>query len=161
MRIECPNYLMKEKTKKSKDKWLVATWSDIENDSSNQYVDECGYFMVFAATTDKVIVESASDSEDSSNDEVHKKMTIQEAYDKLCVEFIKSEKTSHLCRKEINELKTEKTDLLVKLDETTRQLRLLLWRTPHQKRRSRILRLSLVKLELKQRGCLVQSLMRS
>src|SRR5438128_1351913 len=28
MRIECPNYLMKEKTKKSGDKWLVATWSD-------------------------------------------------------------------------------------------------------------------------------------
>ena len=25
MRIECPNYLMKEKTKESKDKWLVAT----------------------------------------------------------------------------------------------------------------------------------------
>ena len=33
MRIECPNYLMKEKTKESKDKRLVATWSDIENDS--------------------------------------------------------------------------------------------------------------------------------
>ena len=47
---------MKEKTKKSKDKWLVATWSDIENDSSNEYLDECGYFMVFAATTDKLIV---------------------------------------------------------------------------------------------------------
>ena len=26
MRIECPNYLMKKKTKKSKDKVLVATW---------------------------------------------------------------------------------------------------------------------------------------
>ena len=71
-------------------------------------MDECGYFMVFAATTDKVIVESASDSEDSSNDEVHKKMTIQEAYDKLCTEFIKFEKTSHCCRKELNEVKTEK-----------------------------------------------------
>ena len=35
MRIECPNYFMKEKTKKSKDKWLVATWSDTENDSSD------------------------------------------------------------------------------------------------------------------------------
>ena len=44
-------------------------------------------------------------------------MTLQEAYDKLCTEFIKSEKTSHLCRKELNEVKT---DLLVKLDETTR-----------------------------------------
>ena len=51
MRIECPNYLMKEKTKKSKDKGLVATWSDTENDSSNEYVDECGHFMAFAATT--------------------------------------------------------------------------------------------------------------
>ena len=109
---------MKEKTKDSKDKGLVATWSDTENDSSNEYVDECGHFMVFAATTDKVIVESISDSEDSSNDEVPKKMTLQEAYDKLCTEFIKSEKTSHLCRKELNEVKTEKADLLVKLDET-------------------------------------------
>ena len=38
MRIECPNYLMKEKTKESKDKRLVATWSDTENDSSDGYV---------------------------------------------------------------------------------------------------------------------------
>ena len=75
--------------------------------------------MAFAASTDKVIVESASDNENSSFDEVPKKMTLQEAYDKLCTEFIKSEKTSHLCKKKLNEVKTEKADLLVKLDETT------------------------------------------
>ena len=120
MRIECPNYLMKEKTKKSKDKGLVATWSDTENDSSDEYVDECGHFKFFVATTDKVIVESASDSEDSSNDEVPKKLSLQEAYNKLCTEFIKSEKISHLCRKELNEVKTEKLDMLIKLDEPTR-----------------------------------------
>ena len=68
---------MKEKTKKSKDKWLVATWSDIENDSSNEYMDECGHLMAFTATTNKVIVKSASNSEDSSNDEVPKKMTFR------------------------------------------------------------------------------------
>ena len=99
---------------------LVVTWSDSESDLSDEYKDECGHFMAFAATTDKVIVESASDSEDSSDDEVSKKLTLQEAYDKLCTEFIKSEKTSHLWRKELNEVKTEKIDLLVKLDETTR-----------------------------------------
>ena len=110
----------KEKNKKSKDKGLVATWSDTENDSSNEYVDECSHVMAFVATIDKVIVESASDSEDSSDDEVPQKLTLQEAYDKLCTEFIKSEKTSHLCRKELNKVKTEKVDLLVKLDETTR-----------------------------------------
>ena len=76
MRIECPNYLMKEKTKKSKDKGLVATWSDTDNDFSDEYVDECGHSMAFAATTDKVIVESASDSEDSFDDEVPKKFTL-------------------------------------------------------------------------------------
>ena len=64
MRIECPNYLMKEKTQESKDKRLVATWSDIENDSSDEYVDECHHVTAFTATTDKVIVESVSDSED-------------------------------------------------------------------------------------------------
>ena len=64
--------------------------------------------MAFAAITDKVIVKSASDSEDSSDDEVPKKLTFQEAYDKLCTEFIKSEKTSHLCRKELNEAKMKK-----------------------------------------------------
>ena len=69
--------------------------------------------MAFAASTDKVIVESASDSEDSSDDEIPKKLTLQEAYDKLCTEFIKSEKTSHLCRKELNEVKTEKAESLV------------------------------------------------
>ena len=84
MRIECPNYLMKEKTKKSKDKGLVATWSDTENDCFDKYVDECIHVMAFAATTDKVIIESATDSKDSSDDEVPKKMTLQEAYDKLC-----------------------------------------------------------------------------
>ena len=74
IRIKCPNYLMKEKTKKSKDKGLVATLSDTENDILDEYVDECGYFMAFAATTDKVIVESASNSDDSSDDEVPKKL---------------------------------------------------------------------------------------
>ena len=53
MRIEYPNYLMKEKTKKSKDKGLVATWSDTKNDSFDEYVDERGHFMAFAAATDK------------------------------------------------------------------------------------------------------------
>ena len=76
MRIKCPNYLMKEKTKESKDKGLVATWSDIENDSSNEYVDECSHAMAFTASTDKVIVESASDREDSFDDEVPKKTTL-------------------------------------------------------------------------------------
>ena len=76
MRIECLNYLMKEKNKESKDKGLVATWSDTENDSSDEYVDECRHIMAFAATTNKVIVGSASDSEDSSDDEIPKKMTL-------------------------------------------------------------------------------------
>ena len=120
MKIECPNYLIKEKTKNSKGKELVATLSDTENDSSDEYVNECSHFMAFVTTTDKVIMESVSDSEDSSNDEVPKKLTFQEAYDKLYTEFIKFEKTSHLCRKELNEVKTEKVELLVKLDETTR-----------------------------------------
>ena len=31
-------------------------------------------------------------------------MTLQEAYDKLGIEFIKSKKTPHLCRKELNEV---------------------------------------------------------
>ena len=62
-------------------------------------MDECRHVMAFATSTDKVIVGTTSDSKDSSNDEIPKKMTLQEAYDKLCTEFIKSEKTSHLCRK--------------------------------------------------------------
>ena len=69
----------------------------------------------FAATTDKVIMKSASDSKDSSDDEVSKKKTLQEACDKLCTEFIKSKTTSQLCRKELNKVKTEKADLLIKL----------------------------------------------
>ena len=122
---------MNEKTKESKDNGLVATWSDTENDSSNEYVDECSHIMAFAAITNKVIVESTSDSEESSDDEVPKKITLQEAYDKLCTEFIKSKKTSHLCRKEFNEVRTEKADMLVKLDETTRLVETLIGETPH------------------------------
>ena len=120
MRIECPNYLMMEKTKESKDRGFVDTWSDTENDSSDENVDKCSHVMAFTASIDKVIMESASDNEDSSDDEVFKKMALPKAYDKLCTEFKKSKKTSHLCRKEINEVKTEKADLLVKLDETAR-----------------------------------------
>ena len=82
-------------------------------------MDECGHFMAFATIIDKVIVESASYNKDSFDDEGPKKMTLQEVYDKLCTKFIKSKKTSHLCRKELKEVKTEKVDLLVKLDETT------------------------------------------
>ena len=52
IRIECPNYLMKEKTKNSKGKVLVASLSDSENDLSNKYEDECGHYMAFATTTD-------------------------------------------------------------------------------------------------------------
>ena len=120
MRIKCPNYLTKEKTKESKDKGLVATWSDTKNDSFNEYVDECSHIMAFVASTDKAIMESASNSEDSFDDEVTQKLTLQKAYDKLCTEFIKSEKTSHLCRKKLDEVKTKKANLLVKLDETTK-----------------------------------------
>ena len=111
---------MTEKTKNSKGQVLVATLSDFESDLSDEYKDECGHYVAFVATTDKVIVESASDNEDSSDDEVPKKLTFQEAYDKLCTKFIKSEKTYHLCRKELHEVKTEKTELLVKLNKTTR-----------------------------------------
>ena len=99
---------------------MVATLSDTENDSSDEYMDECDHFMAFAAITDKVIVESASGNKDSSDDEVPKKLNLQEAYDKLYTKFNKFEKALHLCRKELNEIKTEKADLLVKLDETTR-----------------------------------------
>ena len=116
---------MKEKTKNSKAKVLVATLSDSESDLSDEYEDECGHYMAFAAITIKVIMESASDSENSSDDEVSKKLTLQEAYDKLCIVFLKSQKTSHLCKKELNEVKTKKVELLVKLDETTRLVKTL------------------------------------
>ena len=43
MRIECPNDLTKKKTKNSKDKGLVATWSDTENDSFDEYEGECSH----------------------------------------------------------------------------------------------------------------------
>ena len=99
---------------------LVATFSDTESDLSDEYKDEYGNYMAFAATTNKLIMENASDSEDSFDDEVPKKLTLEEAYDKLCTKYIKFEKISHLHRKELNEIKTEKANLLVKLDETTR-----------------------------------------
>ena len=111
---------MKEKTKISKVKVLVTTLSNTESDLSDEFEDEYGNYMAFAATTKKVIMENVSDSEDSSDDEGPKKLTLQEAYDKLCTEYIKSRKTSYLYRKVLNEVKTEKVDLLVKLNETTR-----------------------------------------
>ena len=71
-----PKLSYEGKDQEFKSKGLVATLSDIENDSSDEYVDECSHVMAFAATTDKVIMESVSDSEDSSDDEVSKKMTL-------------------------------------------------------------------------------------
>ena len=70
---------MKEKTKNSKGKVLVATLSDSESDLSDEYEDKCGQFMAFTAITNKVIVESASDSEDSFDDEGPKKLNLHEA----------------------------------------------------------------------------------
>ena len=92
MRIECPNYLVNEKNKKSKGKVLDATLSDTESDLSNEYKDECDKYMAFIAIIDEVIVKNASDSEDSFNDKVLEKLTLQEAYDKLCIEYIKSKR---------------------------------------------------------------------
>ena len=43
---------MKEKTKESKDKGLVATWSDTKNDSSDEYVDECIHVMTLQEAYD-------------------------------------------------------------------------------------------------------------
>ena len=115
--------------------------------------------MVFVATTDKVIVESASDSKDSSDDEVPNQMTLQEAYEKLCTEFIKSEKTSYRCRKELNKAKIEKADQLVKLDETTRLVETLVVKNTslekkvknleveHSQARTQIERMSSAKLD--------------
>ena len=40
-------------------------------------MDECSHVMAFAASIDKVIMESASDSEDSFDDEVSKKLTFR------------------------------------------------------------------------------------
>ena len=99
---------MKEKTKESKDKGLVATWSDTENDSSDEYVDECSHVMAFVASTNKMIVESASDSKDSFDDEVSKKLTLQEAYDKICTEFIKSERLLIVVEKSLMRKKLKK-----------------------------------------------------
>ena len=120
---------------------------------------ECGHFIAFVATTDKVIVESASDNEGSFDDEVPKKMIIQETYDRLCTEFIKSEKTFHLYRKELNEVKTEKFELLVKLDKTTRLVKTLVventsleekvknLKVEHSQARTQIERMSSAKLD--------------
>ena len=83
---------MKEKTKISKVKVLVTTLSNTESDLSDEFEDEYGNYMAFAATTKKVIMENVSDSEDSSDDEGPKKLTLQEAYDKLCTEYIKSKR---------------------------------------------------------------------
>ena len=55
---------------------LVATLTDSESDLSDEYEDEYDQFMAFATITDKVIVESASDNEDSSDDEVPKKLNL-------------------------------------------------------------------------------------
>ena len=96
-----------------------------------------------------MIVENASDSKDSSDDEIPKKLTLQKAYDKLCTEFIKSERTSHLCRKELNEVKIEKTDLLVKLDETTRLVETLVVENTSLEEKVKNLEVELSQQELK------------
>ena len=76
MRIECPSCLMKEEVKKSRGKVLVATLSDTKSDLTNEYKGERGNYMAFIATTNEVIMESASDREDSFDDEVPKKTTL-------------------------------------------------------------------------------------
>ena len=105
--------------------------------------------MAFAATTDKLIVENASDSEDSFDDEVPEKLTLEEAYDKLCTKYINFEKISHLCRKELNEVKIEKTNMLVKLDETIRLVETFVVENTSLKENVKNLKVKLSQLELK------------
>ena len=69
---------------------MVATLSDSESDIFDEYEDECDQFMAFVAMTDKVIAKSASDNKDSSDDEVPKKLNLQEAYDKAVLGYVDS-----------------------------------------------------------------------
>ena len=55
---------------------LVATLSDTESDLFDEFEDEYSKNMAFTTTTENVIVENVSDSEDSSNDEAPKKLTL-------------------------------------------------------------------------------------
>ena len=77
----CTEFIKSEKTSHlcRKEVNEVKIENGSENDPSDEYEDACGYYMVFAAIIDKVIVKNASDSEDSSNNEVPKKLTLQEA----------------------------------------------------------------------------------
>ena len=42
---------MKEKTKESKDKGLVVTWSNTKNDSSDEYIGECSHVWLLLPQT--------------------------------------------------------------------------------------------------------------
>lgn len=83
MRIACINYFTKKESKKLKGKVL----GDSESDLSDEYEDECCKYMIFIAKTNEVIVESNNGSEDFFYDEIPKKLTLQEACDKLCTEY--------------------------------------------------------------------------
>ena len=119
MRIECTNYLRTKETKESKSKVLATTLSDYKSHLSGEYEGKGSKYIAFTAMTNEVIVESASECEHDFEEEMPKKLTFREVYEELYTEYIKSENTSHLRLKALNDVKTEKVDLLVKLDETT------------------------------------------
>lgn len=119
MRIECPNYLRTKETKEPKSKVLAATLSDYESHLSGKYEGKGSKYIAYIAMTNEVTVESAGECEHDFEEEIPKKLTFREAYEELYTEYIKSENTSHLRLKALNDVKTEKVDLLVKLDETT------------------------------------------
>ena len=55
---------------------MVVTLSDTESDLFDEFEDEYSKNMAFTATTENVIVENVSDSEESFDDEAPKKLTL-------------------------------------------------------------------------------------
>lgn len=98
---------------------LAATLSDYESHLSSEYEGKGRKYIAFTAMTNEVTVGSASECEHDFEEEIPKKLTFREVYEELYTEYIKSENTFHLRLKALNDVKTKKVDLLVKLDETT------------------------------------------
>ena len=90
-----------------------------ESHLSSEYEGKGSKYIGFTAMTNEVTVESASECEHDFEEEIPKKLTFWEVYEELYTKYIKSENTSYPRLKALNDVKIEKVDLLVKLDETT------------------------------------------
>ena len=158
MKQECPTYLKSI----GKSKALTATLSDIEPEIESDDSDDKGILCSFTATVDPTegVTETVDDEEDlveSKFEKMDEQDDIHTAYAKLYKVSEKYEKLYRLATKKLSDMKLDREELSIKVDEANQTMELCKSRTTSFLKGQRSLKRNCSRLELNWRGLTVQS----